>query len=309
VSYLLNRLFLYYQPFLSVNLLEYAINAEAAGDLQGHCGPRQHQRGRQALAAIPIRDQRCLTRTRNHVERAAVRPGRETSVAERQRPFGGTVGAIDLKLFASTTIGNYLLPALISSFRVVNASAILDLRIGNTSDVVAAVSAFDTDVGFIEGPCHASDVQIVPWLEDELVIVASPAHELARLAKKARLSADQLRRALWLMREPGSGTRETVEQALLPHLAQFSSVMTIGSPEAIKNAVAEGLGISCVSRYVAQDYLATKRLCILATRLPRLTRRLMLIHHAKKLLSAPLSSFIVHCKKFADPSRHQDFEI
>jgi DNA-binding transcriptional LysR family regulator len=223
--------------------------------------------------------------------------------------FGGTVGAIDLKLFASTTIGNYLLPALISSFRVVNASAILDLRIGNTSDVVAAVSAFDTDVGFIEGPCHASDVQIVPWLEDELVIVASPAHELARLAKKARLSADQLRRALWLMREPGSGTRETVEQALLPHLAQFSSVMTIGSPEAIKNAVAEGLGISCVSRYVAQDYLATKRLCILATRLPRLTRRLMLIHHAKKLLSAPLSSFIVHCKKFADPSRHQDFEI
>jgi DNA-binding transcriptional LysR family regulator len=129
------------------------------------------------------------------------------------------------------------------------------------------------------------------------------------LAKRGRLSADQLRRALWLMREPGSGTRETVEQALLPHLAQFSSVMTIGSPEAIKNAAAEGLGISCVSRYVAQDYLASKRLCILATRLPRLTRRLMLIHHARKLLSAPLSSFIAHCRKFAETSRHQDFEI
>jgi DNA-binding transcriptional LysR family regulator len=223
--------------------------------------------------------------------------------------FGGTRDSIDLKLFASTTIGNYLLPALIASFRATHATAIVDLRIANTSDVVAAVSTFDTDLGFIEGPCHASDVQIVPWLDDELLIVASPTHELARLAKRARLTTEQLRRAPWLMREPGSGTRETVEQALLPHLAQFSSVMTIGSPEAIKNGVAEGLGISCVSRYVAQDALLSKRLCVLPTRLPRLTRRLMLIHHSKKLLSAPLSRFIAHCKQFADSSRNQDFEI
>jgi DNA-binding transcriptional LysR family regulator len=221
----------------------------------------------------------------------------------------GSTGAIDLKLFASTTIGNYLLPALIANFSKVNSSAVVDLRIGNTLDAVAAVRDFETDLGFIEGPCHASDVQIVPWLEDELLIVAAPGHELANLAKGGRLSAEQLRGALWLMREPGSGTRETVEQVLLPHLVQLSSVMTIGSPEAIKNAAAEGLGISCVSRYVVQDYLSARRLVALPTRLPRLTRRLMLIHHAKKLLSAPLSSFIAHAKRFADATRHQDFEI
>jgi DNA-binding transcriptional LysR family regulator len=214
-----------------------------------------------------------------------------------------------LRLFASTTIGNYLLPALIAGFSRVNSSAVVDLRIGNTMDVVAAVSGFETDLGFIEGPCHASDVQIVPWLEDELLIVAAPAHPLATLAKRGRLSADQLRSALWLMREPGSGTRETVEQALLPHLVQLSSVMTIGSPEAIKNAATAGLGISCVSRYVVQDYLANHRLVALVTKLPRLTRRLMLIHHSKKLLSAPLSSFVAHCKRFAEASRNQDFEI
>jgi DNA-binding transcriptional LysR family regulator len=221
----------------------------------------------------------------------------------------GRSDAIDLKLFASTTIGNYVLPALIANFNHVNASAVVDLRIGNTLDAVAAVRDFETDLGFIEGPCHASDVQIVPWLEDELLIVASPTHELANLAKRGRLSAEQLRGALWLMREPGSGTRETVEQVLLPHLVQFSSVMTIGSPEAIKNAAAEGLGVSCVSRYVVQDYLSARRLVALPTKLPRLTRRLMLIHHAKKLLSAPLSSFIAHARRFADAARHQDFEI
>jgi DNA-binding transcriptional LysR family regulator len=176
-------------------------------------------------------------------------------------------------------------------------------------DAVAAVSGFETDLGFIEGPCHASNIQIVPWLEDELLIVAAPTHPLAKLAKRGRLSAGQLRGALWLMREPGSGTRETVEQALLPHLVQLSSVMTIGSPEAIKNAAAEGLGVSCVSRYVVQDFLANNRLVALPTKLPRLTRRLMLIHHSKKLLSAPLSSFVAHCKRFAEASRHQDFEI
>jgi DNA-binding transcriptional LysR family regulator len=221
----------------------------------------------------------------------------------------GSAGAIDLKLFASTTIGNYLLPALIANFNKVNSSAVVDLRIGNTLDAVAAVRDFETDLGFIEGPCHASDVQIVPWLEDELLIVAAPGHELANLARRSRLSAEQLCSALWLMREPGSGTRETVEQVLLPHLVQLSSVMTIGSPEAIKNAAAEGLGISCVSRYVVQDFLSAKRLVALPTKLPRLTRRLMLIHHAKKLLSAPLSSFIAHAKRFADATRHQDFEI
>ena len=221
----------------------------------------------------------------------------------------GSSGVIDLKLFASTTIGNYLLPALIANFNKLNSSAVVDLRIGNTLDAVAAVRDFETDLGFIEGPCHASDVQIVPWLEDELLIVAAPDHALATLARRGRLSAEQLSGALWLMREPGSGTRETVEQVLLPHLVQLSSVMTIGSPEAIKNAAAEGLGISCVSRYVVQDFLAARRLVALPTRLPRLTRRLMLIHHAKKLLSAPLSSFIAHAKRFADATRHQDFEI
>jgi DNA-binding transcriptional LysR family regulator len=226
-----------------------------------------------------------------------------------QASFSGTLGAIDLKLFASTTIGNYLLPGLIAGFRAANTGAVVDLRIGNTFDVVAAVSAFDTDLGFIEGPCHASDIEVLPWLEDELVIVASPTHPLAHLAKRGRLTADQLRRAVWLMREPGSGTRETLEQALLPHLAQFATVMTIGSPEAIKNAVAEGLGISCLSRYAALDFVATQRLCILATRLPRLTRHLMLIHHSKKLLSAPLVSFIAQAKQFAESTRRQDFEI
>src|SRR6202522_2511458 len=172
---------------------------------------------------------------------------------------------VDLHLFASTTIGNYILPRLLARFRERVPAAQLQLQIGNTRDVVTAVRDFDADLGLIEGPCHASDIVVLPWLEDELVIVASPTHPLAKAAKRGKLTAKQLSQSCWLLREPGSGTRES-----------------------IKNAVAEGLGVSCLSRYVVQDLAAVDRLSVLATRLPRLTRQLTIVHHRRKLLSESL---------------------
>jgi DNA-binding transcriptional LysR family regulator len=203
---------------------------------------------------------------------------------------------IDLHLFASTTVGNYILPQLLARFRERVPAAQLQLQIGNTRDAVTAVREFDADLGLIEGPCHASDIVVLPWLEDELVIVASPVHPLAKAAKRGKLTVKQLSQSCWLLREPGSGTREAVEQALLPHLVDIQSTMTLGSSESIKNAVAEGLGVSCLSRYVVQDLAAADRLRVLDTRLPRLTRRLTIIHHRRKLLSDSLSGFIAHCR-------------
>ncbi|MGB6310530.1 MAG: LysR family transcriptional regulator [Steroidobacteraceae bacterium] len=208
----------------------------------------------------------------------------------------GRASRVDLHLFASTTIGNYILPRLLARFRELVPGAQLQLQIGNTRDVVTAVRDFAADLGLIEGPCHASDILLVPWLEDELVIVASPLHPLAEAAKRRKLTAKQLSQAHWLLREPGSGTREAVEQALLPHLPNIQSTMTLGSSEAIKNSVAEGLGLSCLSRYVVQDLAAVNRLSVLNTRLPRLTRRLTIIHHQRKLLSDALRGFIAHCQ-------------
>jgi DNA-binding transcriptional LysR family regulator len=204
--------------------------------------------------------------------------------------------AVELRLFSSTTIGNYVLPALLARFREKVPAARLELQIGNTLDVVNAVRDFETDLGFIEGPSHAKDIIVMPWLEDELVIVASPSHPLAKAAKQRKLKVRQLAAAQWLLREVGSGTRETVEQALLPHLLNIPASMTLGSSEAIKNAVAEGLGVSCLSRSVVRDLVAANRLSVLATALPRLTRRFLMIHHERKVLSEPLRKFIAHCR-------------
>lgn len=202
----------------------------------------------------------------------------------------------DLKLFASTTIGNHVLPALLAGFHRLIPSLRLNLRIGNTSEVIAAVRDFDTDLGLIEGPSHDPDLTVLPWTEDELVIAAAPHHPLSEASARAPLTTEQLAAADWLQRERGSGTREAMEQALLPHVLHLRSTLTLGSSEAIKNSAAEGLGLCCLSQCVVQDLVQAGRLRILSTRLPRLTRRFTLVHHQKKVLSVPLQRFIALCR-------------
>lgn len=207
----------------------------------------------------------------------------------------------DLRIVASTTIGNYLLPQILARYLGGHPHARFELRIGNTRDVANAVGKFDADMGLIEGPCHEPDLLLSPWRTDELVIVAAPTHPLSIAAKRRPVTARELRAVRWLLREAGSGTREAVEHALLPHLGHLGSAMILGSSEAIKYAAAEGLGLSCLSRCVVHDLIANQRLRVLATRLPRLTRRFSLIYHRNKVLSASLASFIEHCHDVADP--------
>ncbi|MCF5919428.1 LysR substrate-binding domain-containing protein, partial [Xanthomonas perforans] len=170
-----------------------------------------------------------------------------------------------------------------------------DVIIGNTREVAAAVSRLEVDIGLIEGPCHEADLQVVPWRQDELVIVAAPTHAVAQAAMQARVPLKALRQAHWLLREPGSGTREAVEQVLLPHLHHLHSDLQPGSTEAIKQAAAEGLGLACLSLCAVQDLVTLGRLVILQTTLPRLTRRFYRIQHRQKRLSGNLQRFVAHC--------------
>ncbi len=181
-----------------------------------------------------------------------------------------------LRLGASTTIGNYLLPSRVATLLADNPQAQVDLRIGNSADVVAAVQRLEVDLGLIEGPCHESGLQVLPWQRDDLVIVA------ARGTTPARMEIAALAQARWLLREPGSGTREAVEQALLPHLHHFARAMQLGSTEAIKQAAAAGLGLACLSRHAVADLIALGTLVIVDTPLPPMSRQLWVVRHPGK---------------------------
>ena len=208
---------------------------------------------------------------------------------EIEQLFREENGAI--RVYASSTIGNYIMPEVIARYRQDFPDLPLELSVGNSQDVINAVADFRVDIGLIEGPCHSADIVAEPWLEDELVVFAAPGSPLL----KGEVTLHSLAAAPWILRERGSGTRELVDYLLLSHLPQFHLGMELGNSEAIKHAVRHGLGISCLSRRVIAEQLATGSLVEVTIPLPRLTRTLWRIHHRQKHISQALSRFFDYC--------------
>lgn len=213
----------------------------------------------------------------------------------------GSAQAQSLRVGASTTIGNYVLPTLLGQFLAPqhHDQALAwqsKVTIGNTAVIAAAVAAFELDIGLIEGPCHEAALEVTPWLHDELVIVASPAHPLVQPPQgsgaAARVPVKALRETLWLLREPGSGTRETTDQLMLGLLRSYRRSIELGSSEAIARAAAQGLGLACLSHWAVDDLIAAGRLCRLPTTLPKMLRQCYLVVHRSKQVTPALSRFI-----------------
>lgn len=204
-----------------------------------------------------------------------------------------------LRIGASSTIGNYLLPGLLGKFlgedhRREASDWKSAVAIGNTAAICEAVAAFELDVGLIEGPCHEAALQVTPWLHDEMLIVAAPGSTLAGAACKdqAPVPLTALRDAMWLLRESGSGTREATDQALLPHLRAYRRSIELGSSEAIKRAAAEGVGIACLSRWVVEDFIDAGRLCPVRSTLPTMMRQCHVVIHRDKQMTPVLRAFL-----------------
>jgi DNA-binding transcriptional LysR family regulator len=211
-----------------------------------------------------------------------------------------------LRLGASTTIGNYLLPGILADFQRtlgLPAQGALQVQvvIANTAAITSQVAAFQLDLGLIEGPCHEPELTVQPWLEDELLVVAAAHDPLVQGAQPIPLP--MLRLATWLLRESGSGTRETIDQLLTPHLHQLRAGIEFGNSEAIKRAAASGLGISCLSRYVVEDFLASGLLVAPRCELPRLTRRFHVVTHGLKWRTRGLDLLIGYLNQMVDQAR------
>jgi len=203
-----------------------------------------------------------------------------------------------LRVAASFTIGEYLLPSLLSQWMQLHPKSQVHLRIGNTSEVIAAVAGFEVDFGFVEGSQTHSDLIVRPWLDDEMVILAAPGHPLANCCATNRQLAD----ATWVLREHGSGTRQIADEWLLKNLGQVRVGFELGSTEAIKRVVAASDGLGCLSRYAVAQSVQDGHLIELQTRLLRATRKFAIVLHREKRLGRASTEFLVHCGVSAQPT-------
>jgi len=199
--------------------------------------------------------------------------------------------ATPLRMAASLTIGEYLLPELIGRWKTSHPSSPVHLMIGNSGEVVEAVTAFEADIGFIEGPQTHPDLVVRPWLMDRMAIIAAPNHPSVGTI----IGLKQLRQAAWALREPGSGTREAAERWLVERIGHLKVDLVLGSTEALKGVVASSSLLGCVSvRAIARE-LVQGTLVELATRLPAAMRRLTIVVHRERRLGLGTLDFLSMC--------------
>ncbi|EHJ8492928.1 LysR family transcriptional regulator, partial [Salmonella enterica] len=87
----------------------------------------------------------------------------------------------DLRIGATLTISDYLMPDLMANFLQRHPQAHLQLQVGNTRQMIEAVNQFQLDLALIEGSCHLPQLQCIHWRDDELAVCCSPDHPLTRL--------------------------------------------------------------------------------------------------------------------------------
>jgi|SRR5579884_72448 len=189
---------------------------------------------------------------------------------------------------ASATIGIYLLPEVVGEFRKRHPGIKVSLRVGNKRHTLERLLQNELDFGLVAGPITHDALSPEPYLDDELVVIVSPAH---RFARQKIVYPGELRRETFLVRESGSGTQELMDERLSQLGVEPADTMQLGSTEAIKQAVAANLGISIASRYTVEAELAGARLCVANVPSLRLQRRLLLVHHKDKRLSKTAVAF------------------
>jgi DNA-binding transcriptional LysR family regulator len=220
---------------------------------------------------------------------------RAVNLLEQAAEIGQLFGAADqgaLRVAASFTVGEYLLPPLIAGWKRAHPGTRLRLDIANTRAVLDAVAALEVDVGFIEGARTHPDLDVAHWRDDELVVVAAAGHPMAG----RRVERAWLRAAPWILREPGSGTREAADRWLVPGLGRLRIEMELGSNEAVKRAVAAGQGVGLLSVHAVEEAVAAGVLTRLQTPLPRMHRSLAIVTHRERQPGRALAGFLAHCR-------------
>ena len=165
-----------------------------------------------------------------------------------------------LAVGASTTIGSYVVPQVLGDFVRLHPDIAIDLQIGNTRAIQNDLLEGRLDVGLTEGFADAEGLDTDVFLHDEMVLVAGPGGAGGPLAGVESVAAARLETVPFIVREPGSGTREVIEAALAERGVAVRPSMVLGSTEAIKNAVALGLGVAIVSRLTIALECETGRL-------------------------------------------------
>ncbi len=211
-------------------------------------------------------------------------------VRELRRTASDCEGNVEglLRIGASTTPCNYLLPAILGRFERQFPRAKTLLSTGNSGQVLDLLRINEVDLGIIGLEPDPAEYVLQPFVEDEIVLFSAADHPLAR---RRKVALADLAKERFCLREQESATRKLVE-AVLTRRKLSPTLLELGSPETVKRVVAAGLGIGALSRFALDWELRLGRLAILPVSDFQLKRWLYVVHHRRKHLTRALSALL-----------------
>jgi DNA-binding transcriptional LysR family regulator len=193
-----------------------------------------------------------------------------------------------LEIGASRTAGAYYVARLLDGFKRRYPGVRVSLSVSNSETILARVLDFGLHAGLIAGPSENPHLVSLPVIRDRLLAILPPGH---RLARQSVVDLDDLGGCPLILREPGSATRRLIEQAF--HARGLAPVpsMELESNEAIKSAVADGIGVGILARAAVAEELAAKRVIGRPLRKP-LHLDFSVVYHRDRTLSPVVAAFL-----------------
>ncbi len=220
-----------------------------------------------------------------------------TAAEKELGEFTGIVRGV-VTIGASSTIGNYVLPAVISEFKKKFPKVAMHLVTQNTKTIVDYLNAGSIDIGLVEGEVKKQKLILEKLIPDEMVLIVHPLHPWG---KKSNVSVFDVAKEPFIIREEGSGTRQMIEKYFIKHGISPQNIriaFIMGSTESIKSAVEEGLGVSILSKWAVKKEMRYGTLKTVPFKEDKFVRDFSLLYRKAKDTSFTLDRFLGFLKKY-----------
>ncbi|WP_332693014.1 LysR substrate-binding domain-containing protein [Halalkalibacter lacteus] len=194
-----------------------------------------------------------------------------------------------IKIGASFTIGEYILPRVLAEYALEHPKVDVEVIVGNTEEIIDKTRSKELDISLIEGEVFDTEVETVPFMNDEMIIIAPKNHSLSQLRI---VKPDLLQDQVWILREKGSGTRAYSNQLIQTLQLQVDRTFVFSSSQGIKEAVSAGLGIAMISRLTVRKELELGEVKEIIVGNRRFTRNLSIIKGKYDFISRAHDLFV-----------------
>jgi DNA-binding transcriptional LysR family regulator len=216
-------------------------------------------------------------------------------IEDIEHEFINTEDRGSIRVGASTTIIDYILPSITCNYLDRYPEVTIELKSGNTADIVSLVKSGELDMGFVEGNVNDLDIEKEVVGDDELIIVTAN-QELA----DREWSIEELAKFKWVLREKGSGTRDIFLNYISNKVDKLNIFMELGHTESIKSLLKHGKTLACISKMAVADEIKNGEFIELKVKDFDCTRNFFAIYHKNKYKSELFNRFLEHTKSQMD---------